>query len=461
MKRRVVFLVILLVVSGLILIRTGCSQKQSDQEAIKKTLAEFNLAYESKDVDSWISFFSKQVADRNSNAKGGVEAWKKGLKEKYFSPWKTITISSQAKSIDKTGYNYVLTEEITISGTDLSDQDHIIKKGIKRVLTFTKEHGKWKIADLREISIPYVYDNLSSQYSDIGRPGLAYAAHISLTFVSVIDTRTNQVIGIIPSGNGPVWTDFTPGGKTGYVANFNSNDITVFDLKTNQRIATVPAGEHPTCIVAIPDGQTAFISHESRDGVWVMNTQTNQIEKKLPEGTGPFYRFKNGKLVYQVEIFRPFVFVIDPKSQSIIKRIDVGGRPMSLAFTPDWRFAYVPNYDLNELEKIDTQTDSVVSRISNVNDPRGIAITPDGRFAYVTNVVSNTVTVIDLSNDSIIKTIVIDGMPTSVDITPDGKYAYVTNQAFSTISVIEIKTNKVVQTIEVAENPITIRIDKG
>jgi YVTN family beta-propeller protein len=461
MKRRLIFLAILFLVSGSILIRTGCSPRQSDQEAIKKTLAEFNLAYESKDVDRWISFFSKEVADRNTNAKGGVEAWKKGLKEKYFSPWKTITISSEAKSIDRTGYNYVLTEEITISGTDLSDQNHIIKNDIKRVLAFTKEHGKWKIADLREISLPSVYENLSSQYPEIGRPGLAYAAHISLTFVSVIDTRTNQVIGIIPSGNGPVWTELAPDRKRGYVANFNSNDVTVFDLGTNQKISTVSVGEHPTNITVIPDGQTALISHQSKDGIWVMNTQTNQIEKKLPEGTGPFYLFKKGKLVYQVEIFRPFVFVIDPKSQSIIKRIEVGGRPMSLAFTPDWRFAYVPNYDLNELEKIDTQTDSVVSRISNVNDPRGIAITPDGRFAYVTNVVSNKVTVLNLRDDSIIKTISVDGMPTWVEVTPDGKYAYVTNQARSTISVIDTKTNQVVQTIEVAESPITIRIDKG
>ena len=461
MKRRIVFLAFLFLSLGLVIIQTGCSQRQSDQEAIKKTLAEFNLAYESKDVDRWISFFSKQVVDRNVSEKGGVETWKKGLRQKYFSPWKKITISSEAKSMDKTGYNYVLTEEITISGTDLSDQEHTIKKGSKRILTFTKERGKWKISDLREISPPSIYDNLSSQYADIGRPGLAYAAHITLTFVSVIDTKTNQVVGIIPAGNGPVWTELAPDRKRGYVANFNSNDITVFDLGTNQKIATVSVGEHPTDITVIPDVQVALISHQSRDGIWVMNTQTNQIQKKLPEGTGPFYRFKNGKLVYQVEIFRPFVFVIDPKSQSIIKRINVGGRPMSLAFTPDWRFAYVPNYDLNELEKIDTQTDSVVSRISNVNDPRGIAITPDGRFAYVTNVVSNKVTVINLSDDSIIKTIAVDGMPTWVEITKDGKYAYVTNQGPGTISVIDTKTNQVVQTIEVAENPITIRIDKG
>jgi YVTN family beta-propeller protein len=290
------------------------------------------------------------------------------------------------------------------------------------------------------------------------RSGLVYISHITLDYVSVLDPETNRLVGRIKSGMGACCVDLLSAADRGYIANYKSNDVTVFDKKTGKTIATVSAGEHPSHLSLTGDSKYLLIGHESNDGLWFLNTRTNQITKKIPEGTGILRRHDNGKKIYQSQIFIPYVFVIDPETQTIAKRINVGGRPLDLAFTPDQRHLYIANYDLNELEKIDTETDSVVARIPHLSNARGIAITRDARFAFVTNVVSSTVTVVDLASSEIVKVIPVGSMPTAVAFRTDGKYAYVSCQGSASVFVIDTQTQEIVRSIVVDSNPIQVQV---
>ena len=216
---------------------------------------------------------------------------------------------------------------------------------------------------------------------------------------------------------------------------------------------------NPTSVLVTPDSKFVLVSHQSVDGLWFLDAQTNTFVKKLDEGTGDPVLCRANNMVYQAQVFIPYVYVIDLQKQDIVKKIEVGGRPMGLAFSPDYKFAYVPNYDLNEVEKLDISADSVVKRIENVKGPRGIAITPDGKFAYITNVTANNVTVIELGTDSVYKTIGGFRMPTYAAITSDGNYVYVTNQGGSSVAVIDTGTNEITSTIKTADNGITITLD--
>lgn len=311
----------------------------------------------------------------------------------------------------------------------------------------------------QEMPLPTSYEDMSEDYEGIGRPGLGYVPHISHDFVSVIDLNAGKVIGIIPAEKGADGIAFSPNGERGYISCYSAGEVVVFDKKTNKHIETIKAGKNPEAVMVTPDSKLALVSHESPDGLWFLNTETNEFVKKLDEGTGvPVFCLSN-KLVYQAQIFTPFVFVIDPVKQEIIKRIETGGRPMGLVFSPDYKYAYVPNYDLNEVEKIETGADSVVKRIKEVKGPRGITVTPDGMFAYVTNVTENKVTVIDLEKDEV--SAVISGfyMPTWTEASPDGKYVYVANQGGSSIGVIDVQSNKIIEQILTADNGIMIALD--
>ena len=436
----------------------------TQEDAVRRTIAEFNLAYESKDVDKWSSFFSKDLLDRISRGdKAVMRGWKDRIKMENFSPWKSIRISSTIIQIEKQGYNFLVKQERSISGTDWNGKEHLIKPKGMIYLTMKNENGSWKMGESREVSLPEIYEKLTADYQGAGQPGLAYVCHITQSYVSVIDTRTNRLVGIIPCGNGSNDIAFSPDGERGYIGCFNSNDVTVFDRKTNRTIAEVPAGDHPMSLVVTPDSRKVLVSHQSNDNIWVLDTKTNSIVRHLDEGWGNLQWAGSGTILYQSQVFRPFVYRIDPNTLSISRKISVGGRPLGLAFTPDGRYAYIANFDLNELEKIDTQADSVVARLGGVQGPRGIAITPDGKLAYVTNVQQGRVSVVDLDKQTLIKEISVGAAPTSVAITPDGTCAYVSCQGASKIAVIDLARNEVVQSIEVADNPISISIpqEKG
>lgn len=287
---------------------------------------------------------------------------------------------------------------------------------------------------------------------------MVYVSHASLDYVSVLDPATNRVVRKIKAGKGTVGVELSPQLDHGYVANFNSNDVTVFDAKTGDTIATVSAGEHPSMLLLTADARYLLIAHQSQDGLWFLDTHTNTVVKKLGEGTGYLCRDRLGKKIYQSQIFTPFVFVIDPETQTIQERINVGGRPLDCALTPDQRHLYVANYNLNEVEQIDTRTDSVVGRIQNVSNARGIAVTPDRKYAYVTNVQASTVTVIDLASATVVKAIPVGTMPVSIVMIPDGRHAYVACQGNASVFVIDTKTMNIIDSIVVGSNPITVQV---
>jgi YVTN family beta-propeller protein len=292
----------------------------------------------------------------------------------------------------------------------------------------------------------------------MGETGFVYVSHITKTFVSVIDGVTNKLAGSIPADSGCGYIEISKTNNKGYICNFTANNITVFDNKTNKTIKNIEAGEHPFSCTESADGKFLYVSHQSPDGLFIINTEDLKISKKLSEGTGFIVKYKNGELYYQAQIFTPYLFVFNPKTQEFIKKVEVGGRPMNFIFSPDFKFGYIPNYDLNEVEFFDVEKDSVIFRLPGVFHARGITITPDGKYLYVTDVTDKKVYAIDIENKKIIKEIYVYAMPTSLAITPDGKYIYVSNQGALMVCIIDTKTNEKIQDIKVADNPIMVQI---
>ena len=424
---------------------------EADIRGIKESLEEWNQAYESKDFDKYSSYLSDQFV----KMVGGIKRLREILVNNYFSKWKQISLTSSIKSIEKTGYNYVVDEEVSFNYTDWNDMKKS-EEGVHRFLTFTKEDGKWKILSLQNQMLPGIYRKLNKNYASAGKPGLIYVSHITKNFVTVINPQSDSLIGKIPSGYGACCITFSK--DKGYISGFNMDNVTVFTKRTNEQIAVVPAGTRPSQLLITGNGKYLFITHESNDGLWVMETKDNQIVNKIPGIHGKMLYDAFVNKIYASAIFEPYIYALNPDSQTVVKKIPVGGRPLDIAQSPDGKFVYAANFGLNEVEKIDTQTDSVVSRIPQIDSARGIAVSPGGKYAYVTNVVAGTVDVIDLSNNKKIKVIYVGRMPTSICIDKNNNRAYVSNQGGASVSVIDLKKDEVINTIPVADNPVRIQI---
>lgn len=300
---------------------------------------------------------------------------------------------------------------------------------------------------------------LPETYDKITQPGLIYVSHISNNFVSVFDPAEMKLIGKIPSGSGADLCLISADGTKGYITNFHSNDVTVFDTKTNKTIASVKCGEHPCALLEIPGLNKVLVTHQSSNGINVVNTEDYTITSMGEICTGYMYYLKDKGKIYVPQIFTPYIFILDPVTFHITKRIETPGRPMAMAFTTDNKFGYLANYDSAEVAKIDINNDAVILKIKNIPSPRGITVTPDNKYVLVTNVVDNTLSIIDINTDTVIKTLYGLRMPTWVITTKDGKYAVVSNQGAASLAVIDLATLEIIKSISTAENPISLFID--
>ena len=264
----------------------------------------------------------------------------------------------------------------------------------------------------------------------------AYVANSDGTTLSIINTHTNKVIGVINGFDGPSGVAITPNGKFAYVNNYggsqgvgsgNGTTVSVVNLKTKTIIKEITVGLAPAALVLSPNGKFVYV--------------INYVDGNPGTGTMSIIKTKNNRVIATVSgFFGPF----------------------SLAVTPNGKYAYVTNFGSNNFAPIGTTVSvvklfhhpKIVKTIDLAIQPSGIAITPNGRFAYVTNYNTlyagsnftnltagqGTVNIIDTRTNKVIPpTIGVGQSPNAVAIAPNGKWAYVTNFISNSVDVIQLQ----------------------
>ena len=262
----------------------------------------------------------------------------------------------------------------------------------------------------------------------------AYVTNSNSSTVSIIDTHTNQVSGIIYGFDGPSGMVIDPDRNIGYVNNYggpegvgsgNGRTISIVNLNTNIIIGTIEVDQGPVALAIAPNREFLYVINyvDGNPGTGTMNiiqTDINQVVGTIRGFFGPF----------------------------------------GIAVTPNGKYAYITNFGSNNFDPIGT-TVSVVNlkkrlittTIDLALQPAGIGITPDGRFAYVSNYNTlyrhkdftelnpgdGTVSIIDISRNEVLPlTILVGASPARVTISPNGKFAYVSNFTANTIDVIAL-----------------------
>jgi len=129
-----------------------------------------------------------------------------------------------------------------------------------------------------------------------------------------------------------------------YVTNSAGDDVTVIDLATNKPITAIKVGLHPHGVATPADQSFLLVT---------------------VEGTDP------GQLVW-----------IDPATDKITRRMDVGPEPNQLAVTPDGKIAYVPVKDGN-WQVIDLEKGKIIEQIFVGGRPHNTVCSPDGKHMYL------------------------------------------------------------------------------
>jgi len=284
----------------------------------------------------------------------------------------------------------------------------------------------------------------------------AYVTNFIDDTVSVIDTKTNNVMTAISVGKGP--TDLALSGSRAYVANALSGGVSVIGTATNKVIATIPIGGRPSGIAA--SDTAVYVANYADDSVSVIDISTNKVVATIKVGNGPLALAltPDGSKLLVANSRSDDVSIIETANNTVMATISVGDRPISIAISGTR--AYVVNNYSDNISVIDTNANSVVKTMPippvgetpRGDDPRAIAIDAGGNRAYLTNFLAirrpsgedvghGRVSIINFATDEFIdldpSTPESDGIKIGMyanegpngplAITPDGKYLYVAN----------------------------------
>lgn len=140
--------------------------------------------------------------------------------------------------------------------------------------------------------------------------------------------------------------------------------------------------------------------------------------------------------------------------------IAVGGRPGSIAVTPDARFAYVANEELGDVSVIELAMRRAVGKPIEVGGTAGqIAISPDGRTAYVVQSLPIGIATIDTRTNRVTGEIPLGAEASGIAVAPDGKTIYAAEAGADAVEIVDTNKREVVGTpIKLKDSPQGVAI---
>ena len=171
-----------------------------------------------------------------------------------------------------------------------------------------------------------------------------------------------------------------------------------------------------------------------------------------------------GKVVYVANEADNSVSVLDSDTGQLVTQIATGGRPRSIAFTPDGARGFIACETAHALTLVDARAHTRTGELDLPGDlvrPMGLVLSPDGRTLYASGGRGKTVHAIDLAGAALeVKTTIADvGVrPWGIAITHKGDRLYTANGGAGDVTVIDTATGMVSRHIAVGGSPWGIAI---
>jgi YVTN family beta-propeller protein len=307
-----------------------------------------------------------------------------------------------------------------------------------------------------------------------------YTADMASNTVSVIDPKTNVVLGTIALGQdglgailGPVDTGevgvhglgFSRDGRLLDAISVNSNAAQLIHTQTNRVATTSYVGRSPHEGFVSPDGKTLWVAVRGQRYVSVLSTRSGREVQRIMTADGPskVVFSPDGRLAYVNHLRAREAEVIGVRSRRIIKRIfGTASQSSDEAISPDGRELWLGHPFTGQLTVIDARRMRVLTILNTgprTNHPQFIS-KPDGHaYAYVTVGGLNETLVFRRggAHPRLVNRIRDHGFgPHGIWPSPDNTRIYVALQNSDAIDVIDTRTDTVIKTLHVGQNPMAL-----
>ncbi|HEY0674031.1 MAG TPA: beta-propeller fold lactonase family protein [Longimicrobiales bacterium] len=270
------------------------------------------------------------------------------------------------------------------------------------------------------------------------------------------------------SGGGPVPVDVpatqTPGPGPQplsapdllYVCNQSDATVTLIDTRTNEKVGLVDLttlgfskNAKPHHIAVEPDGSFWYVTLIGENKIVKLDRDNKVVGQATFETPGMLSLHPTQDLLF---VGRSMTAVNPPKRIGVIKRSDMSieevdvlfPRPHAMALDAKDNTVYTASLATNQLAAIDVATERV--QIIEVGGKQHaimqFALSPDGRTLVASGELSAELLVFDVSSPlqpKFVRSFTVEAQPFDPVFTPDGGYVIVGNKAANAISVVDLQ----------------------
>ena len=292
-----------------------------------------------------------------------------------------------------------------------------------------------------------------------------YAADQTSNTVSVIDPSENKLLGVIrlgdpvPGALSPLYKGqllvhglgYSPDGKTLAVVSVGSNSVTLIDTATNKVKGVVYVGRSPHEAFFTPNGRELWVTVRGENYVSVIDPARMKETRRIEVANGPGMTMfgPDGKYAFVCSSFTPELAVVDVASHNIIKRLpQVSPFSPNIAVTPENDEVWITLKDVGKVQVFNAKppfTQKAVLDTGPITNHVNFANNRNGKFAYVTIGGANEVKVFRRgATPELVATIAVGELPHGIWPSGDGSRVYVALENGDHCVAIDTVTNEVI-----------------
>ena len=299
--------------------------------------------------------------------------------------------------------------------------------------------------------------------------GLVYVSSEKDNAITLLDAKTQAVVGTIATCKRPRHMQLTPDRERLVVTCSDSDRADLIDLKTRKTVDSIPLGEDPEILDLSPDGKLIYVTNEDDAQLSVVDIATKKVLKTIKTGEEPegVKVSRDGKIVYVSSEVANMVHVIDTVSGRIIKNVTVPNRPRRFLITPDDKELWVTSELAGTVSIIDRADHTLKGEIRfevkgfRPNDitPVGMVMTRDGKTAWIGLGRANHVARIDVPGRKVESLVLVGKRAWGLALNGDESLLFVANGLSDDVSVVDTAAAKALRSVKVGRVPHTVVVD--
>src|SRR6201993_1998373 len=325
----------------------------------------------------------------------------------------------------------------------------------------------------------FLFSCAFAQQAPWGRPDIpvssrdrVYAADQTSNTVSVIDPSSNTLLGVIrlgdpvPGALSPLYKGqllvhglgYSPDSKTLAVISVGSNSITLIDTATNKIKGIIYVGRSPHEAFFTPNGRELWVTVRGENYVSVIDPAKMKEVRRIEVANGPGMTMfgPDGRYAFVCSSFTPELTVVDVASDQVLKQLPQAS-PFcpNIAVSPESDEVWITLKDVGKTQVFSAkppfeqrallETGPITNHVNFVNNQ-------SGKFAYVSIGGTNQVKAYRRgATPELIATIPVGDLPHGLWPSGDGSRIYVALENGDAATVIDTLSNKVIANIPIGQ----------